>query len=56
MTTRPIKKCERCSAVIGYYSPIPLCEECTRIALKEFFSKENDNLTCKEFREKVKKM
>lgn len=53
MTTRLIKQCKRCSAVIEYNSPFAFCEKCTRVVIKEFFSKENDNLTIKEFREKI---
>lgn len=53
MTTNQVRQCKRCFVKIGNYSPFPLCEVCFRIAMKEFFSKENDNLTIKEFREKI---
>lgn len=53
MKTNLVRQCKRCFVEIGNYSPFPLCEVCFRIAMKEFFSKENDNLTIKEFREKI---
>lgn len=48
-----VRQCERCFVEIENYSPFPLCEVCFRIVVKEFFSKKNDKLTIKEFREKI---